>query len=158
MPDSTATQVKKQGDAAKSLILPAPIRWVREIIALTVWCVAFTELFVFDIGSYLSARVPSLGSALQFRFLILLGAISVLWFALGNRHFILFVGYIVAYPFVIVFWIIPCFLFRNWAVVIAFSPAVHSIVTTFREGLINSRFPSDQHVFPGNLTGLCAEI
>lgn len=138
MSDTTATPDKKQWDATKSLTLPAPIRWVREIIALIVWCVAFAELFVFDIGSYLSARVPGLNSALQFRFLILLGTISVLWFVLGNRRFMLFVGYIVAYPFVIVFWIIPRFLFHNWAVVVAFSPAVHSIVTTFRTSFILS--------------------
>lgn len=138
MSDPTVPQDKKQGDPTKSLILPAPIRWVREIIALIVWCVAFAELFVFDIGSYLSARVPGLDSALQFRFLILLGTISVLWLVLGNRRFMLFVGYIVAYPFVIVFWIIPRFLFHNWAVVVAFSPAVHSIVTTFRTSFILS--------------------
>lgn len=136
MTDFTATEGKKPEKVQKKLILPAPIRWVREIIALTIWCVAFAELFVFDIGSYLSARVPGLESALQFRFLILLGTISILWFVLGNRHFMLFVGYIVAYPFVVVCWIIPRFLFHNWAVVIAFSPAVHSVVTTFRASFI----------------------
>lgn len=74
--------------------------------------------------------------AFRFRFLILLGVIGTFWLLLGNRRFTLFFGYIFAYPIVVIFWIIPRFAFRNWAVFVAFSPALYSIVSIFRTNFI----------------------
>lgn len=138
MPEPETTPGTRPADAVKALRLPAPIRWLRETVALLTWTLAFTQLLIFDVGSYLATRVPGLDSALRFRFLVLLGIIGALWLALGNRRFTFFVGYIIAYPFVVAFWILPRFLFRNWAVVIAFSPAVHSILMTFRSSFVLS--------------------
>jgi len=134
MPEPTAAPVA--GGATKTLRLPAPLRWVREVVALFVWGLAFTLLFVFDVARYLATRLPGLDWALRFRFLVLLGIIAGLWLLLGNRRFMLFVGYVIAYPFVVAFWLLPRVLFRNWAVVVAFSPAVHSILTTFRSSFV----------------------
>ena len=84
----------------------------------------------------LAGHLPHFAFVAQFRALILLGLIAASWLILGNRRFMLFVGYIIAYPFVFVFWIVPRFALRNWAVVVAFSPAIHSILISFRSSFI----------------------
>lgn len=136
MPDSPATVSGVTQEPAKLANLPAPIRWFREVLAILVWSFAFIQLLIFDVASELASRLPILEFVFRFRFLVLLGFIAVLWLALGNRRFRLFGGYVIAYPFVVVFWHLPRFLFQNWAVVVAFSPAVYSIFTTFRTSFV----------------------
>jgi hypothetical protein len=130
-PSATAPTANKP-----SLTLPRPVRWLRETIALVVWLAAFAQLFIMDLSSHLASRVPGLELLLKYRSLTLLGTIAALWLILGNRRFFLFVGYILAYPFVGVFWHIPRLLFRSWAVVVAFSPAAHSILSSFRMNFV----------------------
>lgn len=136
MPEPKPQSGTASKEVTVTIRLPAPMRWVREVMAIAVWAVAFAQLLVFDMGGYLVARLPGLETFLRFRFLVLLGTTAVLWLVLGNRRFTLFVGYIVAYPFVLVFWTVPRLLFRNWAVVVAFSPAIHSILSSFRSGFV----------------------
>ena len=114
------------------LRLPKPVRWLREGLALLGWGLALTQLFVVDVGTLVTGQIPLVEPVLRYRLLVGLGSLALLWVVLGNRVFFLFFGYIVVYPFVVVLWTIPKFAFRNWAVAIAFSPAIHSILTTFR--------------------------
>lgn len=136
MPDSSAKMSGVMQEPAKSADLPAPIRWFREVLAILVWCIAFIQLLIFDVTSELTARLPILDFVFRFRFLMLLGFVAALWLVLGNRRFGLFGGYVIAYPFVVVFWHLPRLLFRNWPVVIAFSPAIYSIFKTFRTNFV----------------------
>jgi hypothetical protein len=46
------------------------------------------------------------------------------------------VVYILAFPIVVLIWRIPKLLFRNWAVMVAFSPAIYSVLKTFRRSFI----------------------
>lgn len=111
--------------------LPLPMRWLREGLAILLWVAVVSHLFVFDIGSSIRWNSP-FAEIFRYRLLIVLGMAAAFWLVLGNRRFVVFFGYIVGYPFVIVMWIIPRTLFRNWAVVIAFSPAIYSIISTFK--------------------------
>jgi len=136
MAELNAIQEKVQATPVKVARLPVPIRWIRELLAIALWSLAFTQLLILDVVGHLSTTAPSLETALRYRFLFILGIVALLWLLLGNRLFMSFVGYVIAYPFVVVFWIIPKMIFRNWAVVVAFSPAIHSIITTFRYSFI----------------------
>ncbi|MCK0508661.1 hypothetical protein [Aromatoleum anaerobium] len=117
-------------------VFPRPVRLIRELIAAFVWLLVVGQLLLFDIASYLSVRFAYLELLLRFRLLTLLVVVALLWGLLGNRRFLLFCGYIFAYPFVLVCWHIPRILFKNWAVVLAFSPAVHSILGRFKASFI----------------------
>ena len=136
MVEVEGTPDKPTGRKALSLSLPAPIRWLREGLALLLWTFVIVQVFVWDVANHLAGRLPHFAFVAQFRALILLGLITASWLILGNRRFMLFVGYIIAYPFVFVLWIVPHFALRNLAVVVAFSPAIHSILTSFRSRFV----------------------
>lgn len=120
----------------KPLFFPRPVRWLRECIAILLWLLFFAQLFIVDIMSDLASRYPIFELSLRFRLLIILGAICVFWLVSGNRFFTRFFVYIIAYPFVVLFWHIPRLLFHNWAIAVAFSPAFYSILKTFKFNVI----------------------
>lgn len=128
--ENVATKSNKPG-------IPRPVRWLREILAISVWLLLGVQLFIFDIMSYIEGQSDLLGLLLRFRLLAILVAIAFLLLFLGNRRFFLFFGYILAYPFVVVCWHIPRILFKNWAIAVAFSPAVYSILSSFKVSFIS---------------------
>ncbi len=133
MQQDSDNRVKEAIQAAR---LPIAIRWLREATAILLWLAILMQLFIFDLGSWIAEQVPASVFLFRYRFFILLGVVALLWFVLGNRRFLLSFGYITAYPFVITAWIIPRFILRNWAVAIAFSPAIHSILSRLRSSFI----------------------
>lgn len=122
--------------SAKPRPLPRFARWLRECLSICLWLFAFVQLLVFDIAAWEIRQRPGLQVVYEFRFLLLIGFAALGWLILGNRRFLQFAGYIVAYPFLLIFWILPRILFRNWAVTVAFSPAAYSIITTFRSSFV----------------------
>lgn len=112
--------------------MPKPIRWLSEALAIGTWSVAFLQLFVFDFIGYVTTFLEIPPSFSTYRALFILGILIALWAVLGNQWFIRFFGYIFAYPFVILLWHFPQVFFRNWPLFVAFSPAIHSIITSFR--------------------------
>jgi len=128
-----ATQTTEQQEKVPPFLpLPRPVKWVREVFAVALWALVMTHLLVVDLKILMTAQVPLVDVVLRYRLLVVLGCIAILWLTLGNRRFILFVGFIIAYPIVVVLWKFPKLVFRNWAVAIAFLPAIHSIFTNFR--------------------------
>ena len=116
----------------EKLLLPPPIRTLREAIGVVLWTALIIEFFVVDFVGPATQQLPWLHELVHYRLLLILGLLSALLLLLGGRLFILFVGYIVAYPFVLVFWHLPKLLFRNWAMLIAFAPAIYSTIATFK--------------------------
>ena len=108
---------------------------IREVLSIAIWGLAFIQLFVFDIFKLI---VESAGLPLwvyQFR-LYLVGAFLVSSsLVLGHKRFLKNIGYIVFYPFVVVLWKIPKFLFLNWPLLVAFAPAIHSFGSRLRSRL-----------------------
>jgi len=128
------------GPAKPPTIKPlAPVLWwVRESVAVIVWLFVAIKLFVFDIDrAFLNILAPSLLPVLDFRFFILLSAPAIIWLFLTNEMFFRVIGYVIAFPLVILLWKLPRVLIRNWALTIAFSPALHSLFTTFRWSFIS---------------------
>jgi hypothetical protein len=118
------------------LTLPRPIRWFREIISLLLWLGIVVQVLIFNIGGYLISLSPHIAIASQFRFLVLLAVISICWLMLGNHRFVAFFGYIFLYPFIFISWHVPRLLFRNWAIIVAFSPAVYIIASSLKRSFI----------------------
>lgn len=72
----------------------------------------------------------------KYRLLVFLVTIALSWLILGNRKFLIFFGYILAYPFVVVLWKVPRLVFRNWAIAIAFFPAIYATLSALRENFV----------------------
>ena len=134
--NSAKAEVTENSKDSEKVSLPRPIRLMREVLALSVWALLFVQLLVFDITGYISGRSATLDLIVRYRFLALLVVIAILWLLLGNRKFLHFCGYILVYPFVVVCWHVPRLLFKNWAIVVAFSPAVYSILNSFKASFI----------------------
>lgn len=111
--------------------------WTREIVAIFCWCLALVHLLFFDLVGYVNTKYPELAVIVNYRFLLMMGIVAVLWYFLGNSRFIRLVLYIIGYPIVVLFWYTPRLLIRNWALFIAFSPAVHAVFTTCRRSFLS---------------------
>lgn len=116
----------------EAVTLPTVVRWLRGIIAVSLWGVLFIHVFVFDLVSPAVTVFPSLEPIVRFRFLILLVLAALILLSFRNRYLFLFSGYIAFFPLVVLVWILPRAVFRNWVVVLAFWPAIHSFFITFR--------------------------
>lgn len=131
-----AQQANPSGPNKRYKPTSQPIRWLRELFAITGWILAFIQLFVFDISGYLISHLPVPEWVSKYRSLIFLGILIILWLVLGNHRFLRFIGYVIAYPFIVILWKVPKMLFKNWPIFVAFSPAIHSIFTSFRSTFI----------------------
>lgn len=112
------------------------LKVVRELLSIFIWLGMFSEIFIADIGDYLVSSYPQLKFAFDYSLLLLLASIAVFWLCLGNKLFSRTFGYILFYPFILLLWKIPKLLFKNWAVVIAFSPAIYHSLKAFKPNFI----------------------
>lgn len=110
----------------------APIRWLREIFAVLSWFAALIQVFVFDMIGVVSRVMEIPTWLVTYRSLLGLSLIILLWLTLGNKRFIFSFGYILVYPLVVIGWHIPRVCFRNWPLVVAFSPALILFLRSFR--------------------------
>jgi hypothetical protein len=69
---------------------------------------------------------------LNYKFFGLLLLISVVLLVIRKKQARQFLIYVLAYPLIILFWKIPKLCIRNWALLIAFAPAIHEIFISFR--------------------------
>lgn len=113
------------------------LKVVREIFAVILWLFILVKVVVFDIDIYLAEKyAPSLRWILNYRFFGLLLLISGTLLVIGKKSFRQFLIYVIAYPFIILFWQIPKLFFRNWALAIAFAPAIYEVISSFRSRFI----------------------
>ncbi|MDT4953729.1 MAG: hypothetical protein QOJ02_1867 [Acidobacteriota bacterium] len=105
---------------------------LREIFAITLWLYIFTKIFVYDIDLLLVNRFSLLQKIYPYKFFILVAIIAIFWVILGGKFVWKVVLYSLAYPFIILFWRIPKMLFKNWATVLIFLPAIESIFLTLK--------------------------
>lgn len=108
----------------------------RECIAIGLWISVFVEVFVTDIGDAVVASYPRAQFLFDFSLLIVLSVMAVAWLALGNKRFLQTFGYIVSYPFVVIIWKLPKLFVKNWAVAIAFLPAIHQFMSAFKANFV----------------------
>lgn len=108
-------------------------RILREICSLVLWLFFFIKVVVFDIDVYLAEKyASSFRWILDYRFFGLLILISIALLLSVKKRSRKFLVYVIAYPLIILFWKLPKLIFRNWALAIAFAPAVYELIRSFR--------------------------
>lgn len=109
------------------------VKVLREIIAICLWIFIFIKVIVFDIDIYLFEKfLPSLRWILNYRFFALLVLILVVLIGIDKKPFRKFLGYIISYPFILLFLQILKLFIRNWESTIIFAPALYDLVSSFR--------------------------
>jgi hypothetical protein len=108
------------------------LKIVRETFAILFWAFCLAHIFVLDLIQPIISAIPQSRMIFDYRLLILLFLLSVLWLLLRTRKFISFVGYIVAYPFVIVFWKFPKATIKRWTTLLVFAPAIYDIISKLK--------------------------
>jgi hypothetical protein len=117
------------------------IFWVGlDLVAFLFWLYAIIKVFVFDIDVYLVSLASSeFVGLLNYKLLILLGLILVAM--LVTRSFVLgfAVAYVALYPFVILFWKLPRFIWKqqSWLFAFAILNAVIGFIRSFRRDFIS---------------------
>jgi hypothetical protein len=106
--------------------------FVRESFAIAVWLLIFIKVFVYDVDLLLVNRVPWFQRLYPYKFFLLIGFVAVVWLTLGTKRAWKIIGYITAYPLILLLWRIPKLLFKNWALLLIFAPAIESVIFTLK--------------------------
>lgn len=106
--------------------------FVREFVAAAFWIFLFIKAFVYDLDLLIIRSLPVLRPLYPYKFFFFLGLLSVAWIVLRTKRFLKTIGYILVYPLVVLLWKIPKLLFRNWALLIIFAPAIESVLFTVK--------------------------
>lgn len=113
------------------------IKVLREISAVILWTFIFIKVIVFDIDVYVVGEyIPSVRWILNYRFFGLLMLISIVLLGVRKKPFRQFFIYVLGYPFVLLFWRLPKLFFHNWALAIAFAPAIYDMLSSFRSRFV----------------------
>jgi hypothetical protein len=121
-----APPIPTNGIARRSLFL------VREVIAISFWIYAICKLFVFDIDvAVINYANPRYIWIAQYKFLLLLGTLSVVVLITKNKHLIVWSLYVLFYPLIALCWKIPRFAFKKGSWLLLFA-VVNTAISAFR--------------------------
>jgi len=127
---NTITPVKPE--RKKSKVAQAIAFYIREFIAAGFWLLLFVKVFVFDVDLAVVHVFPRLAIVYPYKFFFILGFLAVSWITLGTKRFLKTIGYVLIYPFVLFLWRVPKQLFKNWALLVIFAPAIESVLFTLK--------------------------
>lgn len=119
---------KKKSKGKKGVVFKV----CREVAGITLWAFVAVQVLVFDLYGAFKELTDLPDWISQFRGVIFLTFVVIAWGVLGNKTFFQIFGYIVFYPAVVLFWHLPKALCKNITLVVVFSPAIYSFVTSFR--------------------------
>ena len=128
------------GQPAAARSLGQRLRWIGlETVAVLFWLYVITKLFVFDVDVYLlDLFAPKWAWLLNYKFPILLGLIVVGMVVSRSLTLGLAVIFIVFYPFIVLFWKIPRFVWKqkSWLLAFALVNAAISFFYSFKRDFI----------------------
>ena len=107
--------------------------------ATTVWIFLTIKLFVYDIDLYLIHQIaPGLSSLIKYKALVIASIISVAWIYLGQSRLFSLISYISFFPFILIFWKAPVFLYKrkSWNLVFACLDAITSCYVSMKYNFI----------------------
>lgn len=119
-------------DMSWATIWPPARSLLRDIFCAIAWFYATTKLFFFDIDQMvLSVMAPSWAWLLNLRIVPILALLLLAVTIMGRKRFVLSLGYLIGFPFIVLFWKIPRRLFfvGNWVISLAVINAFLSIFT-----------------------------
>ncbi len=105
---------------------------------MMIWAILFTKFFIFDIDIYLASVVShEFVYLLKYKFFFILGFFLVIWQCLGNRSFLLWLIFVLAFPFYFLFWRVPQLLLRSksWIVVVGYLSTIISFLKSLKVNL-----------------------
>jgi hypothetical protein len=105
--------------------------WLREVVASVLWCAVFVQLALWNVAGYVVALAPWLEPFVRYRLLVGLAVVAVSAL-LGTRVLLFYTAFVALYPLVLIAWRLPATSFKNWPVLLAFSPAIHSILLNLK--------------------------
>lgn len=110
---------------------------LREISAIAIWFYVVVKLFIFDIDAYLVSHLaPGWQWLLNLRLFAIVSVLAILWLTLGHKRFILFISFIVFYPFIVLFWKVPKLIWRRWDAFIVLLPTIYITVISMRSTFV----------------------
>src|SRR5260370_4050038 len=112
---------------------------VREIVALAIWILIIAKLFVYDVDLLLVQRVGWLQRFYPYKFFFIIAVVATVWLIFGGKYARKIILFVAAYPIVLL-WRLIVILFKNWATLLLFAPALESMVLTFKWRFILSSF------------------
>jgi hypothetical protein len=108
---------------------------IRKFLALATWGYVVVKLLVFDVDQWIvTTYVPRLAWLVQYRGLAILALLAIALLVFTWRAVLVWVAYILFYPFILLFWDIPKLLIktRNWTLGLALVAAGVSLFRSFR--------------------------
>lgn len=106
--------------------------YIRECLALVIWFLILIKVFVYDVDLLVVDRVPWLQRVYPYKLFLLIGFTALVWITLGSKRTWKTIGYVAAYPLILLLWRIPKQIFKNWALLIVFAPAIESVILTVK--------------------------
>ncbi|MGD0510439.1 MAG: hypothetical protein ABSA33_01230 [Candidatus Micrarchaeaceae archaeon] len=104
-------------------------RYLAHPVAILFWLYAITQVFVYDLDSFLRSRFPLIVWIVKFKFPFILGIIALVWSFTKSTEILLWFLYIVLYPLILLVWTVPRFIWkqRSWNLTFAY---VNTILST----------------------------
>ena len=142
------TPIKEE---SKKGVLFFILKTIKEIIALVFWLYVVSKIFIFDIDIFLIKNfLPDYYWLISYKFLIIISLVAIFWLFTKNKNIIFWSLYIIFYPFIVFFWKLPFFIFKQKSWVLAFA-VINSIISFFKS--IKYKFIIFA-IFMASLTGI----
>jgi hypothetical protein len=116
-------------------------QFTRETLAITFWTYSIVKIFIYDLDVYLvQTYLPHAAWIVHYKFLFMLGLVSIVCLFTRDKHIIGWSIYIILYPIIIVVWKIPRLLIvrRSWIGAFAFIGGTLSFLKSLKFNLITS--------------------
>lgn len=112
-------------------------KMLREILGVGLWSYIALKLFVIDIDIILITQyMPSLKGYLQYKFFGLVALVVICAFLFRFRTPRAILLWAITYPLVVSLWYAPRLIWRQWPLMIALLPSIHTALADFRGNLI----------------------
>lgn len=129
---NTEVGIKPNPKPAKKTFSKKMLDLAVDIIAPVIWLYVLIKLFVYDIdiliANSISAKVVYL---LNFKLPVLLILLAILWTVLGTKKFLKIFFYVLFYPLLLIFVLIPWFIFKQRSWTLAFA-VINSTISFFK--------------------------
>ncbi len=111
------------------------LRRSKQVVAIAVWLFVLTKLFIFDADTYLiKTHAPQLQWTLDYKFFLLLGVFGIIAAFVNKWRLLGFIAYVLFYPLLLAFFILPYALLRlkSWVIGVAVANSFIRFFANFR--------------------------
>lgn len=120
--------------------LPIVNKFIK-LFSVLFWSFVILKLFFFDIDFYLFNKyLPEYVSLLDYKFVIGITLFAIVLIIVRRKIVFLWATYILLFPFILSFWRIPYFIFKqkSWVFAIATINSVIGFFVSFRQAIITT--------------------